>query len=126
GGRHTDSVNTSNQSVMYFSGSARTPLALPLVSNLSKVLSGDEASYSVYLGILPLPRPADAKNDSIRYYVIIERAIESNRSENEKKFERYAKEFTARPGEPIRLRLENTPPDNQVYIIKLDDNQTLN
>src|SRR6476661_1864663 len=70
---HTDSVPTTRQPIMYFTGSARTPLALPLVSNLSKVLSGDEASYTVYLGILPLPRLPSSKSDSIRYYVIIER-----------------------------------------------------
>ncbi|MDP4219574.1 MAG: hypothetical protein Q8916_05930 [Bacteroidota bacterium] len=126
GRERTDTVKTSPQSVMYFVGSARTPLALPLVSNLSKVLSGDEASYTVSLGILPLPKAKDAKSDSIHYYVIIERAIESNRSESEKKFERYAKEFTARPGDPIRLRLENTPPDRQTYIFKIDDNEVLN
>jgi len=121
----TDSFARSSQSVMYFSGSARTPLALPLVSNLSQVLSGDEASYTVYLGILPLPKLPNAKSDSIRYYVVIERAIESNKTDDEKKFERYAKEFTTRPGEPIRLSLDNTPSDNH-YIFKIDDNQTLN
>ncbi len=126
GRERTDSVNTAPQSIMYFVGSARTPLALPLVSNLSKVLSGDEASYTVFLGILPLPKAPDSKSDSIRYYVIIERAIESNKSESESKFERYSKEFTARPGDPIRLRLENTPPDRQEYILKIEDNETLN
>src|SRR5207302_2493176 len=44
GVRITDSTNSSAQSVMYFSGSARTPLALPVVSNLS-TLPGDAASY---------------------------------------------------------------------------------
>ena len=126
GREKTDTVKTMPQSVMYFVGSARTPLALPLVSNLSKVLSGDEASYTVSLGILPLPKPKDSKSDSIRYYVIIERAIESNRSESEKKFERYAKEFSALPGDPLRLRLENTPPDKQTYIFKIEDNEVLN
>src|SRR6185503_10591905 len=85
-GRETNAP-VSPQSIMYFVGSARTPLALPLVSNLSKVLSGDEASYTVYLGILPLPNPSDAPSDSIRYYCIIERAIESNRSDAKVKFE---------------------------------------
>jgi len=56
GREKTDTVKTMPQSIMYFVGSARTPLALPLVSNLSKVLSGDEASYTVSLGILPLPK----------------------------------------------------------------------
>lgn len=124
-GRQTNSPY-EQQSIMYFVGSARTPLALPVVSDLSKVLSGDEASYTVYLGILPLPRPADMPSDSIRYYCVIERAIESNRSDAEKKFERYAKEFTAKQGEPIQLRLENTPPERQTYIVKIEDNQTLN
>jgi hypothetical protein len=126
GREKTDTVKTSPQSVMYFVGSARTPLALPLVSNLSKVLSGDEASYTVSLGILPLPKAKDSKSDSIRYYVIIERAIESNKSDAEKKFERYAKEFSALPGDPLRLRLENTPPDKQEYIFKIEDNEVLN
>jgi hypothetical protein len=121
----TDTFARRPQSVMYFTGSARTPLALPLVSNLSKVLSGDEASYTIYLGILPLPKLPNSKNDSVRYYVVIERAIESNKTDDEKKFERYAKEFTTRPGEPVRLSLENTPSDNH-YIFKIDDNQTLN
>jgi len=125
GRQSTDTFSRVPQSVMYFTGSARTPLALPLVSNLSKVLSGDEASYTVYLGVLPLPKLPNSKNDSIRYYVVIERAIESNKTDDERKFERYAKEFTTRPGEPIRLSLENTPSDNH-YIFKIDDNQTLN
>src|SRR5207249_781728 len=87
GREKTDTIRTMPQSVMYFTGSARTPLALPLVSNLSKVLSGDEASYSIYLGILPLPKIPGSQGDSIRYYVIIERAVESNRTDDEKKFE---------------------------------------
>jgi len=58
--------------------------------------------------------------------VIIERAIESNKTDAEKKFERYAKEFTALPGDPLRLRLENTPPDKQEYIFKIEDNEVLN
>lgn len=115
------------QSIMYFVGSARTPLALPLVSPLSKVLSGDEASYTVFLGILPLPNPVDMPSDSVRYYCIIERAIESNRSEAKVSFERYAKEFTVKQGEPIQMRLENQPPDRQAYIVKIEDNvETLN
>jgi hypothetical protein len=122
----TDTLLSEPQSIMYFTGSARTPLALPLVSNLSKVLSGDEASYIVSLGVLPLPRALDSKSDSVKYYVIIERAIESNKSETPSvKFERYAKEFTSKLGEPIRLRLENTPPDRQAYIFKIEDNETL-
>jgi hypothetical protein len=117
-----DTMTAAPQSVMYFTGIARTPLALPLVSNLSKVLSGDEASYSIYLGILPLPQPADRPSDSLHFYCIIERAIQSNRSESEVKLERYSKEFAFKVGEPIQLRLENTPPDRQTYIIKIEDN----
>lgn len=108
------------QSVMYFVGSARTPLALPLVSNLSNVLRGDDASYTVYLGILPLPTAK--QSDTVRYYCIIERAIESNRSESEVRLERYAKEFAFKIGEPIQLRLDNTPPDRQALIVKIEDN----
>ncbi|HYM20125.1 MAG TPA: hypothetical protein VEW28_03870 [Candidatus Kapabacteria bacterium] len=115
------------RTVMYFIGSARTPLALPLVSNLSSVLSGDEASYTVYIGVLPLPRPTSlGKTDSITYYCIIQRAIEDNRTDNKVPFERYSKEFTVKVGEPIRLRMDNTPPDKQAYIVKLDDSRTLN
>jgi hypothetical protein len=117
-----DSTPAAPQSVMYFTGIARTPLALPLVSNLSKVLSGDEASYSIYLGILPLPQPIDHPSDSLHFYCIIERAIQSNRSESEVRLERYSKEFAFKVGEPIQLRLENTPPDRQTYIIKIEDN----
>jgi hypothetical protein len=125
-GREMNSRETP-KSIMYFVGSARTPLALPLVSNLSKVLSGDEASYTVYLGILPLPNPVDVQTDSVRYYCIIERAIESNRSDAKVSFERYAKEFSVKQGEPVQMRLENTPPDRQAYIVKIEDNiETLN
>ena len=124
GRMHTsDSTPPNHQAVMYFTGSARTPLALPLVSPLATI--GDLASYSIYIGILPLPRIPNAKSDSLRYYIVIERAVESNRTDDEKKFERYAKEFTTRPGEPIRLSLDNTPSDNH-YIFKIDDNETLN
>ncbi len=128
GRRQTDTSKSSAQSVMYFSGSARTPLSLPLVSNLSNVLSGEDASYIVYIGVLPLPRTsASSSKDSLRFYCILERAIESNRSDADPvRFERYAKEFSVKIGDPIRLRLENTPPDRQAYIVRLDDNQTLN
>lgn len=115
-----DKGTAAPQSVMYFVGSARTPLALPLVSNLSNVLRGDDASYTVYLGILPLPTLQ--KSDTVRYYCIIERAIESNRSESEVRLERYAKEFSFKIGEPIQLRLDNTPPDRQALIVKIEDN----
>ena len=122
GRQNQDKSKAAPQSVMYFVGSARTPLALPLVSNLSKVLSGNEASYTVYLGILPLPRPENASTDSLHYYCVIERAIESNRTESEVRFERYAKEFSFKMGEPIQLRMDNTPSERQAYIIKIEDN----
>lgn len=104
------------QPVMYYTGSARTPLALPVVSNLSKTLDGDEASYTINIGILPLPRATSSANDSVHYYVVIERTVESNHTENSVKLERFAKEFSARAGEPIPLRLENAPPENNAYI----------
>ncbi len=128
GHRQTDtSALNASRPVMYFIGSARTPLSLPVVSPLSRVLSGEEASYTVYIGVLPLPRVASVGSaaDSLRFYCIIERAIESNRTDREVKFERYAKEFAVKIGDPVRLRLENTPPDKKAYIVRLDDNQTL-
>lgn len=106
----------ADQAVMYYTGSARTPLALPVVSNLSKTLDADEASYTINIGILPLPRMASAISDSIHYYVVIERTVESNHTDNSVRLERFAKEFTAKPGEPIPLRLENAPPENNAYI----------
>lgn len=127
-GRDTlTSINshTSPQPVMYFLGYARTPLALPMVSNLSEALKGDEAAYTIQLGILPLPKSSTAPKDSVKFYVIIERAIESNRSESMVNIERYAKEFTVKEGEPVQLRLENTPPEKRAYIIKLEDNSIL-
>jgi hypothetical protein len=113
------------QPVMYFLGYARTPLALPMVSNLSEALRGDEAAYTVQLGILPLPKAAGIKSDSVTLYVIIQRSIESNRSENIVNIERYAKEFTIREGEPVQLKLENAPPERNAYIIQLEDNSIL-
>jgi hypothetical protein len=113
------------QPVMYFLGYARTPLALPMVSNLSEALRGDEATYTVQLGILPLPKPAGLRTDSVKLYVIIERAIESNRSESIVNIERYAKEFTVREGEPVQLKLENAPPERRAYIVRLESNAIL-
>lgn len=113
------------QPVMYFLGYARTPLALPMVSNLSEALRGDEAAYTVQLGILPLPKAAGIKSDSVTLYVIIQRSIESNRSESIVNIERYAKEFTIREGEPVQLKLENAPPERNAYIIQLEDNSIL-
>jgi hypothetical protein len=119
-GQEYKDTKAAPQSVMYYVGSARTPLALPLVSNLSNVLRGDEAAYTVYLGVLPLPSPKHS--DTVRYYCIIERAIQSNRSESTVALERYAKEFSFKIGEPIQLRLDNTPPDRQALIVKIEDN----
>jgi hypothetical protein len=116
---------TAPQPVMYFLGYARTPLALPVVSNLSAALHGDEAAYTVQLGILPLPKASTDKSDSVTLYVIIQRSIESNRSESIVNIERYAKEFTIREGEPVQLKLENAPPERNAYIIQLEDNSIL-
>lgn len=116
----------SPQPVMYFLGYTRTPLALPVVSNLSEALKGDEAAYTLQLGILPLPKAAGSRTDSVRLYVIIERAIESNRSVSMVNIERYAKEFTVLEGEPVQLRLDNAPPERPAYIVKLEDNSILN
>jgi hypothetical protein len=112
------------QPVMYYVGSARTPLALPVVSNLSKTLSGDEASYTVNLGVLPLPCPGYEK-DSVRYYVVIERAIESNHTDNIVRLERFAKEFTVKADEPIPLRLTNEPLAKGAYIVRLESGAVL-
>jgi hypothetical protein len=111
------------QPVMYFTGSARTPFALPVVSNLSKALSGDEASYTVNLGILPLPYPGHS--DSIRYYVVIERAIESNHTDNTIRFERFSKDFAARADEPVPLRLAEEVPLKGAYILQLENGSVL-
>jgi hypothetical protein len=121
----TANRNTFVQPIMYFIGSARTPLALPMVSNLSKSLRSDAASYTVNIGILPLPSPANFPKDSIRYYVIIERTLQSNTSESEVKIERFDKEFTQKADEPVRLKLENAPPEKNARIVQLDDGSTL-
>ena len=113
-----------DQPVMYYTGSARTPLALPIVTNLSKVLNGDEATYTVKLGILPLPR-VGAETDSVRYYVIIERALESNHTESEITLERFSKEFTVKIGEPIPMRLANEPPEKNAYIVRMENGAVL-
>ncbi|MBS1902770.1 MAG: hypothetical protein JSS75_03615 [Bacteroidetes bacterium] len=128
GRRLSDTVMPSaSRSVMYFVGSARTPLSLPIVSNLTKVLTGDEASYTVYIGLLPLPKPMNVgRTDSISFYCVLQRAIESNRTDNKVPFERYAKEFTLKLGEPVRLRLETSGNDNKHFIVRLDDGSTLN
>ena len=117
--------NTYSQPIMYFLGSARTPLALPIVSNLSKALKSDAASYTINVGILPIPRNETSSPDSIRYYVIIERAMQSNTSDAEVKLERFAKEFSQKADEPVRLDLENAPLERRGRILKLEDNSTL-
>jgi len=111
------------QPIMYYIGSARTPLALPMVSNLAKALSGDEASYTINLGILPLPCPGAP--DSIHYYAVIERAIESNHTDNVVRFEHFQKEFTAKADEPVPLRLANEPLAKGLYIVRLENGQVL-
>ncbi|HET6402727.1 MAG TPA: hypothetical protein VFH95_15185 [Candidatus Kapabacteria bacterium] len=111
------------QPIMYYIGSARTPLALPVVSNLSKTLSGDEASYTVNIGVLPLPDLTSA--DSMRYFVIIERVIESNHTDNSVRLERFHKEFAAKVGEPVFLRLEDERPEKGEYIVQLESGKVL-
>lgn len=125
-GKDTTTSKTpgGSQAVMYFVGSARTPLALPIVSNLSQALKGDAASYTVNIAILPLPTTTATGSDTVRFYVIIERAIESNRTESIVKIERFAKEFATRISEPIQLQLENAPPERQTYV-KLEDGSIL-
>ncbi|MDP4199471.1 MAG: hypothetical protein Q8922_02855 [Bacteroidota bacterium] len=112
------------QSVMYYVGSARTPLALPVVSNLTTALSGNEASYTINLGILPLPYPGHP--DSVRYYVVIERAVESNHSDVPPiRFERFHKDFTAKADETVPLRLAGGTLAKGVYIVQLENGQML-
>ncbi len=118
--RTTDSM-AGDQPIMYFLGSARTPLALPVVSNLSKTLKSDAASYTVNVGILPLPMHKGSPPDSITYYVIIERSMQSNTSDAEVKLERFDKEFTQKAEEPVRLELENAPPERRGRILQLED-----
>jgi len=123
-GPDTSSKSYAQQPVMYYIGSARTPLALPMVSNLSKALSGDEASYTINIGVLPLPMPSGAP-DSMRYFVVIERAIESNHTDNSVSLERFSKEFSSKVSEPVFLRLANEPLSKGAYIVKLEDNSVL-
>ncbi len=113
----------ADQPIMYYIGSARTPLALPVVSNLSKSLSGDEASYTVNIGILPLPDLAS--KDSMRYFVIIEREIESNHTDNSVRLERFRKEFAAKIGEPVFLRFADERPEKGAYIVKMENGNVL-
>ena len=94
-----------------------------MVSNLSKTLSGDEASYTVNIGILPLPDLASS--DSMRYFVIIERVIESNHTDNSVRLERFHKEFAAKVGEPVFLRLTDERPAKGEYIVQLESGKVL-
>ncbi len=115
------------QPIMYYVGSARTPLALPMVSNLSKALSGDEASYTVNIGILPLPDLTASGSiipDSMRYFIILERVIESNHTDNSVRLERFHKEFAAKIGDPVFLRLANQPAKGQ-YIVQLESGKVI-
>jgi hypothetical protein len=114
----------TEQPIMYYQGSARTPLALPVVSNLSNALSGDEASYTINVGVLPLPYHGH-EADSMKYYVVIERALESNHTDNTLRLERFAKEFTARIDEPVFLRLANEPLTKGAYIVRLENGSIL-
>ncbi len=122
-GPDTSSRIYGEQPIMYYIGSARTPLALPMVSNISKALGGDEASYTINLGVLPLP--IVGAPDSMRYYVVIERMIESNHTDASVRLERFAKEFSAKVDEPVFLRLANEPLAKGKYIVQLEDNSVL-
>ena len=113
----------AQEPIMYYIGTARTPLALPMVSNLSKALSGNEASYTINIGVLPLPDPKNI--DSMRYYVIIERTIESNHTDQSLPIERFHKEFKAKTGEPVFLRLADEPLAKGEYILQLESGAVL-
>ncbi len=113
----------AEQPIMYYVGTARTPLALPMVSNLSKALSGDEASYTVNIGVLPLPDPTS--QDSMRYFVVIERTIESNHTDNYVRLERFVKEFSAKTGDPAYLRIANESLAKAAVIVQLESGAVL-
>ncbi len=113
-GPDTNLRGNGEQPIMYYVGTARTPLALPIVSNLSKALPSDEASYTVNIGVLPLPPlsnisgdSSSADFDSIRYYVVIERTIESNHTDNSVRMEQFQKSCTTKANEPVNMRLAN-------------------
>lgn len=103
----------SGQSIMYYVGTARTPLALPVVSNLSKPLPSEEASYVVNIGVLPLPPLSNdsgsSNSDSMRYYVVIERTLESNHTDNSVRMEQFQKNCASKIGESVNMRLANEP-----------------
>ncbi len=113
-GPDTNLHGYAEQPVMYYVGTARTPLALPVVSNLSKQLPSNEASYTINIGVLPLPpltntsRDSGATNsDSMRYYVVIERTIESNHTDNNVRMEQFQKDCSVKMGESVNMRLAN-------------------
>jgi hypothetical protein len=104
----------ADQPIMYYVGTARTPLALPVVSNLSKPLPSDEASYTVNIGVLPLPPLSSmskdsgaSSSDSMRYYIVIERTLESNHTDNSVRMEQFHKDCSSKIGEPVNMRLAN-------------------
>lgn len=113
-GPDTNLQGHAEQPVMYYVGTARTPLALPVVSNLSKALPSDEASYTVNIGVLPLPPLSSisgdsgvSNSDSLRYYVVIERTIESNHTDNSVRMEQFHKDCSAKTGQSVNMRLAN-------------------
>ena len=116
-GPDTNRHGYAEQPVMYYVGSARTPLALPVVSNLSKALPSDEASYVVNIGVLPLPAvssmsPRDSganSSDSMRYYIVIERTLESNHTGDFVRMEQFQKDCSTKTGESVNMRLANEP-----------------
>ncbi|HEY3873973.1 MAG TPA: hypothetical protein VGM92_00720, partial [Candidatus Kapabacteria bacterium] len=122
-GPDTSEHGLKEQPIMYYIGTARTPLALPVVSNLSKALNGNEASYTINIGILPLPDKNSP--DSMRYFVIIERTIESNHTDASVRLERFHKEFKAKAGEPVFLRLADEPLAKGEYILQLESGAVL-
>ncbi len=113
-GPDTNFRGRDEQSILYYVGTARTPLALPVVSNLSKPLPSDEASYTVNIGVLPLPASSNIPNDSnanssdsMRYYIVIERTLESNHTDNSVRMEQFHKDCSTKIGEPVNMRLAN-------------------
>ncbi|HEX5316223.1 MAG TPA: hypothetical protein VFX22_06180, partial [Candidatus Kapabacteria bacterium] len=63
--------------------------------------------------------------DSMRYFVIIERVIESNHTDNSVRLERFHKEFAAKVGEPVFLRLADERPEKGEYIVQLESGKVL-
>jgi hypothetical protein len=113
-GPDTNLHGYAEQPIMYYVGTARTPLALPVVSNLSTALPGNEASYTVNIGVLPLPplssesKDSSVNNsDSMRYYIVIERTLESNHTDNSVRMEQFQKNCSTKAGEPVNMRLAN-------------------